>query len=206
MGEITCIGLGLEGKPPELKWVRKAPNEDESDGKAHFAIDGELIVPGKIKLIISTVYYLKSLIGNYNFPVKLEIIVSRITGSIRLQYSNDPDKGSFLQFLTKPAISVEVEPLAGEVSKVNLKNIPTVKGIIKGKVNKAIEELCFPSRLKMEVPCVFESPQLDEKGKIIEVKKITPRNKKVKRSSTHRSIELDKVDERSKRRRKSTRF
>ena len=96
LGEIKCIGLGLEGKPPEIKWVRRAPNDNADDGKPHFAIDAEVIVPGKVKLMISTVYYLNSIIGQYDFPIKLEIIVSRISGSIRLQYSNDAAKGSFL--------------------------------------------------------------------------------------------------------------
>ena len=93
----------------------------------------------------------------YTFPVKLEIIVSRISGTIRLQYSNDKSKGSFLQFLGRPAISVDVEPVMGEVSKINLKSIPTVKTLIKDIVNKAIEDLCYPNLVTMSVPCVTAS-------------------------------------------------
>ena len=54
LGEITTIGLGLEGSPPEIKWVRKAPNDNNADDgiRPHFAIDAEVVVPGKVKLLI----------------------------------------------------------------------------------------------------------------------------------------------------------
>ena len=55
----------------------------------------------------------------------------------------------------------------GEVNKMNLKSIPTVKTLIKDIVNKAIEDLCYPNLVNMSVPCVAESLQLDEKGKVI---------------------------------------
>ena len=55
LGELKSIGLGLEGRPPMIKWVRQVPNEDlEDTGKPHFAYDAEVVVPGKVKLLIST--------------------------------------------------------------------------------------------------------------------------------------------------------
>ena len=87
LGEIRSIGLGLEGQPPEIKWVRKAPNDNNSDDgiKPHFAYDAEVIVPGKVKLLVSTEYKINWPAENwYSFPVKLEIIVSRISGTVRI--------------------------------------------------------------------------------------------------------------------------
>ena len=54
LGEIKTIGLGLEGNPPEIKWVKKSPNDNKADNgrRPHFAIDAEVIVPGKVKLLI----------------------------------------------------------------------------------------------------------------------------------------------------------
>ena len=86
---------------------------------------------------------------------------------MRLQYSNDKTVGSFLQFLGRPAISIDVEPVLGEVSKINLKSIPTVKTLIKDIINKAVEELCYPNKVVMTVPCVNESEKLDASGKVI---------------------------------------
>ena len=86
---------------------------------------------------------------------------------MRLQYSNDKAVGSFLQFLGRPAISIDVEPVLGEVSKINLKSIPTVKTLIKDIINKAVEELCYPNKVVMSVPCVNESEKLDASGKVI---------------------------------------
>lgn len=86
---------------------------------------------------------------------------------MRLQYSNDKTVGSFLQFLGRPAISIDVEPVLGEVSKINLKSIPTVKTLIKDIINKAVEELCYPNKVVMSVPCVNESEKLDASGKVI---------------------------------------
>ena len=160
LGEIRAIGLRMEGQPPEIKWVRKSPNDNHADDgiKPHFAYDAEVVVPGKVKLLVSTEYKINWPAANWVvFPVKLEVIVSRISGKIRIQYSNDKSKGSFLQFLGRPAISVDVEPVMGEVSKINLKSIPTVKTLIKDIVNKAIEELCYPNLVRMEIPCVLES-------------------------------------------------
>ena len=95
------------------------------------------------------------------------IIVSRIRGRIRFQYSNDKEHygGSYLQFLGKPAISVDVEPLIFKKSKINLKSIPTVKNLIKDLITEVIENLCFPNRVEMDVPCVFETIEVDEAGR-----------------------------------------
>ena len=99
LGEIKTIGLGLEGNPPEIKWVKKSPNDNNADNgrRPHFAIDAEVIVPGKVKLLIQTEYKINWPAKNWAvFPVKLEIIVSRISGTLRLQFSNDKSVGSFL--------------------------------------------------------------------------------------------------------------
>jgi Ca2+-dependent lipid-binding protein len=89
----------------------------------------------------------------YNIPIKVEVVVSRIAGKIRLQYSTDPSLGSFLQFLGRPAIRVDVEPVVGQESQVNLKSFPKVSSIITRVVNKSIDELCYPQFLQMDIPC-----------------------------------------------------
>ena len=79
----------------------------------------------------------------------------------------------------------------GEVSKINLKSIPTVKTLIKDIVNKAIEDLCYPNLVTMSVPCVTASQQLDEKGKVIK----NPKKKIVKRAQTLIALESDDLEE-----------
>lgn len=69
----------------------------------------------------------------------------------------------------RPAVKVEVEPVVGEESSINLKSIPRVTSIITDLVNKEIENLCFPGCLKMEIPCTTEATEIDKDG--IPVKK-----------------------------------
>ena len=70
-----------------------------------------------------------------------------------------------MQFLGKPVAKVDVEPVIFKKSPINLKSIPTVKTLIKDIVNGVIEDLCFPNRLEMDVPCVLESIEVDQDGK-----------------------------------------
>ena len=52
---------------------------------------------------------------------------------------------------------MEVTPVVGEESKVNLNSLPKVASIITNVVNKEIDNLCFPGYLKMDIPCTTES-------------------------------------------------
>jgi Ca2+-dependent lipid-binding protein len=67
----------------------------------------------------------------------------------------------------RPTVSVDVEPIVGEQTMINLKSLPTVAKLITEIVNKEINDLVFPKRLPMEVPCVHESLKIDREGKII---------------------------------------
>lgn len=64
-------------------------------------------------------------------------------------------------------MSVDVEPIIGEQTMINLKSLPTIAKLITEIVNKEINDLVFPKRLPMEVPCVHESLKIDREGKII---------------------------------------
>ena len=79
--------------------------------------------------------------------------------------------------------------MLGEVSKINLKSIPTVKTLIKDIINKAIEELCYPNKVVMSVPCVTESSKLDAQGKVI--KRDETGKGKFKLSKSMDEIDLD---------------
>ena len=79
--------------------------------------------------------------------------------------------------------------MLGEVSKINLKSIPTVKTLIKDIINKAIEELCYPNKVVMSVPCVTESSKLDAQGKVIKKDEIG--KGKFKMSKSMDEIDLD---------------
>ena len=50
---------------------------------------------------------------------------------------------------------------------INLKSLPTVAALIADIVNKEINDLVFPKRLTMEIPCVSESFKIDREGKVI---------------------------------------
>jgi hypothetical protein len=97
LGEIEIEGMKLEGKAPELLWLSKTKQSDMpaylpfDPTKKTICYDGELHFQGKVKLLITTSYKLNIPLSNvYNIPIKLEIVVSRINGKIRLQYSTDP--------------------------------------------------------------------------------------------------------------------
>ena len=64
-------------------------------------------------------------------------------------------------------MSVDVEPIVGEQTMINLKSLPKVTELITDIVNKEINDLVFPKRLPMEVPCKHESFKIDREGKII---------------------------------------
>ena len=168
LGEIKFKSLQLEGKPPRVLWVKNVAIPNPSTQRPCFTIEGDATVPGKVKMLIETAYKINWPAYNWtSINVELMIIVSRIRGRIRFQYSNDKEHygGSYLQFLGKPAISVDVEPLIFKKSKINLKSIPTVKNLIKDLITEVIENLCFPNRVEMDVPCVFETIEVDEAGR-----------------------------------------
>ena len=70
-----------------------------------------------------------------------------------------------MQFLGRPAVKVDVEPVVGQGSQVNLNSLPKVTSIITGFVNDAIDDLCFPSFLEMAIPCTSETVPIDKDGK-----------------------------------------
>ena len=78
-----------------------------------------------------------------------------------------------MQFLGRPAVKVDIEPVIFRKSPINLNSIPKVKTLISDIVNEIIEGLCFPSRVEMGVPCVAETIYFDELGKRIPTKKET---------------------------------
>ena len=128
------------------------------------------MVPGKVKILIETAYKINWPAYNWtSIPLELFIIVSRISGRIRFQYSNDTEHhgGSYLQFLGRPAVTVEIEPVIFKKSPINLKSIPTVKTLLKDIINQEIEDLCYPSRVEMNVPCVLDPVFIDEAGRRI---------------------------------------
>ena len=62
---------------------------------------------------------------------------------------------------------MDVEPVVGDDSQINLKSIPTLTGIIADIVNEEINDLCYPKKLKMNVPVTLETIKLDKDGKVI---------------------------------------
>lgn len=91
LGELKMVGIKFEGKAPELLWLSRTKPSDiqvplNTDPKFKtFCYDSELAFLGKIKLLITTSYKINWPAENwYVLPVKLEIIVSRISGKIRL--------------------------------------------------------------------------------------------------------------------------
>ena len=162
--------MQLSGKPPRIVWVKNVAVQNPNTKSPVFTIEGDAVVPGTIKVLVETAYKINWPAYNWTrIDLELYIIISRISGRIRFQYSNDTENhgGSYLQFLGKPAATVEVEPVIFKKSPINLKSIPTVKTLIKDIVNDIIESLCFPSRVQMSVPCVNEFVEIDQDGKAI---------------------------------------
>ena len=99
LAEIKMLALKLEGKPPRILWVKNAAVQNPGTNHPCFTIEGDAIVPGKVKVLIETAYKINWPAENwYSIPVTLEIIVSRISGRLRFQYSNDKEThgGSYL--------------------------------------------------------------------------------------------------------------
>ena len=175
LAEIKCKALQLEGRPPKINWVKNMAPAQGAAGASKskqpcFTIEGDAIVPGKIKILIETAYKINWPAYNWtSINLELYIIVSRIHGRVRFQYSNDIENhgGSYLQFLGKPAACVDVEPVIFKNNPINLKSIPTVKTLIKDIIEDVIESLCYPSRVEMTVPCVSDPVFLNEAGQRI---------------------------------------
>lgn len=88
--------------------------QKEGTNRPCFKIEGDVVVPGKVKILIETAYKINWPAYNWtSIDVELFIIVSRISGRLRFQYSNDNEHhgGSYLQFLGRPAVKVQVEPV-----------------------------------------------------------------------------------------------
>ena len=64
-------------------------------------------------------------------------------------------------------MTVKIEPVIFKRSPINLKSIPTVKNILKDIISGVIEDLCFPSRVELSVPCVLDPIYIDEQGRRI---------------------------------------
>ena len=178
LAEIKCKALQLSGKPPRVLWVKNAAIKNAGTKSPCFTIEGDAVVPGKVKILIQTAYKINWPAYNWtSIDLELFIIVSRISGRVRFQYSNDLEQhgGSYLQFLGKPAAKVEVEPVIFKKSPINIASIPTVKTLIKDIVNVVIEDLCYPSRVDLTVPCVADPIFIDESGR-----RINPGNKRTK--------------------------
>jgi len=85
LAEIKCKALNLEGKPPRIQWVRNAALKKEGITSPCFKVEGDAVVPGKIKILIETAYKINWPAKNWtSFPLSLCISVSRISGRVRL--------------------------------------------------------------------------------------------------------------------------
>ena len=76
--------MALIGKPPYIKKVRNVPlPEDYDSPHPRFRINGEAVVPGKVKIKVKTAYRINWPAENwYKLPLELEIIVSNIRGVV----------------------------------------------------------------------------------------------------------------------------
>ena len=93
--------MKLEGKAPRINWVKhiKNPGVDHVSGTPCFTVDMDAEVPGCVKILIETAYKINWPAENWvTIPLTLEIAVSRISGKLRLQFSNEREKlgGSYL--------------------------------------------------------------------------------------------------------------
>ena len=99
LGEIKCKALELSGKPPRIIWVKNASVQNPGTKSPCFTIEGDAVVPGKVKILIETEYKINWPAYNWtSIDLELYIVVSRISGRIRFQYSNDKEHhgGSYL--------------------------------------------------------------------------------------------------------------
>ena len=113
LAEIQVLGLRLEGKPPELKYIKKAVGVKVCPHT--FLYDTELSTNGVIKILVKTAYKINWPSPDWHrVPITLEIVVKRLNGKVRIQYSNNKKDGSYMQLLGYPINKVEIEPVVGE--------------------------------------------------------------------------------------------
>lgn len=74
---------------------------------------------------------------------------------------------SHLQFVSRPEVLVDVEPVIGDKVQINLKLLPFVAKILQLVVDKEISDLVQPKFLILPIPCVNESFKIDREGRII---------------------------------------
>lgn len=99
-------------------------------------------------------------------PVTLNVKVSKLSGRARLCFTNHGR--SFLQFVRRPDVTVDVQSVLGHSDNtLNLQSLPKVTSIISETVNKEISDLVYPNKLYMSVPCVNEGIKLDRDGRVI---------------------------------------
>jgi len=134
-----------------------------------FFVEGDLELEGTFTLQVKVSVKINWPVQNLAaIPVTLNISVSKLRGCIRLCFSNRTK--SFLQFVRRPQVTVEVNPVLGSQDAFNLQSLPKVTSIITDVVNKEIGDLVYPKRLPMGVPCVSEPVKIDKKGNVITTK------------------------------------
>lgn len=73
-----------------------------------------------------------------------------------------------MQFVQRPEVTVDVEPVMGDEILINLKLLPFVDLILQRVVEKEILDLVYPKFLTIPIPCVNESFKIDREGRIIQ--------------------------------------
>lgn len=170
LSEILCLAQIFEGDAPQLETLGVcSPFDYEKVGaipKKDMYIEGDINFDGGYILVIKTGYKINwPSEAWYEIPVTLRISVRQLKGRVRLLYSNSAK--SHLQFMRKPAVTVDVEPVLGEQSKLNLKSLPKVTSLIADIVEKSIYDLTYPQMLEMPVPCVSHGIRIDKQGNVI---------------------------------------
>ena len=108
----------------------------------------------QIEAHIKTVVSLKlTEASHYKIPVACKITIKSIHGTMRIQYSKDPNRGSWFCFVGRPAIKFNIDPVIGEQeSQLEVKNIPKLREFLENQIEKVFDEFCLPNRKPMNIP------------------------------------------------------
>lgn len=163
--------MTMEGLAPIIHTINRCSREEHSseglDFERDFFVMADVEFQGSITFQVKVGVKLNwPLPAFVEIPVTLNIKVADLTGRARLCFSNS--SRSFLQFLRRPNVKVNVESVLGHSENtLNLQSLPKVTSIIRETVDKEIADLVHPKRLFLSVPMVNEGFKLDKNGCVI---------------------------------------
>ena len=148
--EIDVLKLVLHGEAPQISNLSKVESDIDE-----FHYDFDLSARSAIEIMIKTVITVNlTESNNYRIPLSCNIIIKSINGRVRLYYTNKND--SSFALIGSPAVKLNIEPVLGDESQIEVKNYPRIKEFIEELIMKEFDDFCLPNKKKINIPATIK--------------------------------------------------